>query len=84
MSLHLRSDQLTAVLFGQGCRVHGSGVVYHDCAGLVIEKGIEERRKNVGRNVDDKNAELYKFLILVDEMGFEPTTSSLRTVGKIS
>jgi hypothetical protein len=23
-------------------------------------------------------------LILVDEMGFEPTTSSLRTVGKIS
>ena len=50
MSLHLRSDQLTAVLFGQGCRVHGSGVVYHDCAGLVIEKGIEERTKNVGRN----------------------------------
>ena len=26
------------------CRVHGSGVVYHDC------EGIEERTKNVGRN----------------------------------
>ena len=22
-------------------QLHGSGVVYHDCAGLVIEKGIE-------------------------------------------
>jgi hypothetical protein len=31
-------------------RVHGSGVVYHDCSGLVIEKGIEERTKNVRRN----------------------------------
>ena len=38
------------VLLGQGCRVHGSGVVYHDCAGLVIEEGIEERAKNVGQN----------------------------------
>ena len=50
MSLHLHSDQLTAVLLGQGCRLHGSGVVCHDCAGLVIEKGIEERTKNVGPN----------------------------------
>ena len=31
-------------------RVNGSGVVYLDCAGLVIEKGIEERTKNVGQN----------------------------------
>jgi hypothetical protein len=28
MSLHLRSDQLTEVLLGQGCRVRGAGVVY--------------------------------------------------------
>jgi hypothetical protein len=43
---------------------------------------MESRRRRyiVSRYV----LKLFSSVILVDEMGFEPTTSSLRTVGKIS
>ena len=34
--------------------------------------------------IDLGGSPAFKYLFLVDEMGFEPTTSSLRTVGEIS